>query len=482
MKLNDPRLLRGDCYIDGQWVAASRSFEVLNPATEEVLARVADADAALARQAVEAAASSFSAWRRATAKERSTVLRRWFDLITAAGEDLATLMTLEQGKPLTEARGEVKYGAAFIEWFAEEARRVYGATIPAPGADRRIVVLKEPVGVVGAVTPWNFPIAMITRKAGAALAVGCTFVVKPAEDTPLCALALAELAERAGVPPGVFNVVPTSDPAPVGEVLTTHPQVRKFTFTGSTVVGRQLLAQCATTVKKVSMELGGNAPFIVFDDADLDAAVQGAIASKYRNAGQTCVCANRMLVQASVHDAFVEKLTAAVKALRVGSGVEPGVDIGPLIHRQAVNDVEAIVSDALNSGAEATTGGGRSALGGNFFDPTVLTGVSSSMRVFNEEIFGPVAPIFSFDDEADAVAMANDTPYGLAAYFYARDVGRIWRVMEGLEYGMVAANEGLLSTEVAPFGGVKQSGLGREGSRYGVDDYLEVKYALFGGL
>ena len=482
MQLNDETLLRSNCFVNGRWVATERTFPVANPATGETIAEVADADAQLARAAVEGAAQAFSSWRKTTAKQRATVLRSWFDLILGSMEDLARLMTLEQGKPLAESRGEVKYGASFLEWFAEEARRVYGDTIPHHADGRRIVVLKEPVGVVGAVTPWNFPIAMITRKAGAALAAGCTFVLKPAEDTPLSALALAELATRAGVPPGVFNVVTTSNPAPVGTELTTNPLVRKFTFTGSTEVGRLLLAQCATTVKKVSMELGGNAPFIVFDDADLDAAVQGALASKYRNAGQTCVCANRMLVQASVYDAFVDKLSEEVRKFRVGDGLEDGVTIGPLIHQQAANDVDAIVSEAIAQGAEARVGGGRSSLGGNFFEPTVLTRVTASMRVFNEEIFGPVAPVFSFEDEEEAIAMANDTPYGLAAYFYARDVGRVWRVMEGLEYGMVSANEGMLSTEVAPFGGMKQSGLGREGSHYGIDDYLEIKYGLFGGL
>ncbi|MEM6730250.1 MAG: NAD-dependent succinate-semialdehyde dehydrogenase [Myxococcota bacterium] len=480
--LSDKRLLRTDCYIGGEWVSADSQFEVRNPATGEGLAEVADADAALARRAVESATGAWPGWRSMLAKERTATLRRWFDLVLENLEDLAQLMTLEQGKPLTESRGEVRYGAAFIEWFGEEAKRVYGDTIPNHGPGKRIVVMKEPVGVVAAVTPWNFPIAMITRKAGAALAAGCTFVVKPAEDTPLCALALAELADRAGLPGGVFNVVPTSRPAPVGEVLTTDPRVRKFSFTGSTAVGKRLLGQCATTVKKVSMELGGNAPFIVFEDADIDAAVQGAMASKYRNAGQTCVCANRILVQRSVHDAFVEKLAAEVSRLRVGNGLDEGVTIGPLIHRKAANEVESKVADALGAGAKAVVGGGGAASGPNFFEPTVLTGVNEDMRVFNEEIFGPVAPVLSFEDEAHALSMANATPFGLAAYFYSRDVGRVWRVMEGLEYGMVACNDGMLSTEVAPFGGMKESGLGREGSYYGIDDYVEVKYGLFGGL
>ncbi len=480
MTVND--ILRTDGFVDGRWVAADRRFPVVNPATGDVLAEVADADEDLAARAVQAAANAFPAWKAMTGKARSAVLRRWNDLILDATDDLARLMTLEQGKPLAESAGEVKYGASFIEWFAEEAKRVYGDVVPPHADGRRIVVLKEPVGVVGAVTPWNFPIAMITRKAGAALAAGCTFVVKPAEDTPLCGLALAELAQRAGLPPGVFNVVPTSTPAPVGKVLTTHPLVRKFTFTGSTAVGKTLLAQCASTVKKVSMELGGNAPFIVFDDADLDAAVQGAIASKYRNAGQTCVCANRMLVQSSVYESFVDRLAAEVERFKVGNGLDDGVTIGPLIHRKAADDVEALVKDAVASGARARVGGGRSDLGPTYFEPTVLTDVAPTMRVFSTEIFGPVAPVFAFDDEQEAIAMANNTPYGLAAYFYARDVGRVWRVMEGLEFGMVAVNDGLLSTEVAPFGGMKESGLGREGSRHGIEDYIEIKYGLFGGL
>ncbi|MEO1480976.1 MAG: NAD-dependent succinate-semialdehyde dehydrogenase [Myxococcota bacterium] len=480
--LTDGRLLRTEAYINGAWTTADSRFSVRNPATGDVLAEVVDAGAELAERAVGAAESAFPVWKRALAKERSARLRTWHDLILEHTEDLARLMTLEQGKPLAEARGEVRYGAAFIEWFAEEAKRIYGMTVPTHGAGKRIVVMKEPVGVVAAVTPWNFPIAMITRKAGAALAAGCTFVVKPAEDSPLCALALAELAGRAGIPPGVFNVVPTATPGPVGQVLTEDPRVRKFSFTGSTAVGKRLLAQCAATVKKVSMELGGNAPFIVFEDADLDAAVQGAMASKYRNAGQTCVCANRMLVQSSVYDAFVDRLAAEVAKLRVGNGLEEGVTIGPLIHRKAAAQVEDKVSQALGLGAVARVGGGASDAGPNFFEPTVLTGVTPEMRVFNEEIFGPVAPVVPFEDETQALALANSTPFGLAAYFYSRDVGRVWRVMEGLEYGMVASNDGMLSTEVAPFGGMKESGLGREGSAYGIDDYVEVKYGLFGGI
>ena len=482
MKLKDPQLLRTDCYIDGGWVGADRRFPVVNPATGERLTDVADADAPLTRRAIEAASAAFAAWKNKTAKERAVVLRRWHDLLLDATDDLARLMTLEQGKPLAEAAGEVKYSASFIEWFLEEGKRIYGDTIPPNAPGRRIVVLKEPVGVVAAVVPWNFPIAMIARKAAAALAAGCTFVVKPAEDTPLSALAFAELAHRAGIPAGVLNVVPTSTPAPVGQELTTNPLVRKFTFTGSTAVGKVLLGQCASTVKKVSMELGGNAPFIVFDDADIDAAVQGALASKYRNAGQTCVCANRLLVQTSVHDEFVEKLTAEVSKLRVGSGLDRDVTIGPLIHERAATKVRELVDDAIDRGAKAPIGGALAGAGPNFFEPTVLTGVDSSMKIFSSEIFGPVAPVVKFDDEAEGIAMANDTPFGLAAYFYARDIGRVWRVMEGLEYGMVSANEGMLSTEVAPFGGVKESGLGREGSKYGIDDYIEIKYGLFGGL
>ena len=484
MQLSDPDLFRTQCYVNGRFVDAPEGaqFIVLNPADGSEVAMVADADAALTEQAIEAAALAFPDWRRQTAKARAAILRRWFELVTAATDDLATLMTTEQGKPLAEAKGEVGYGAGFIEWFAEEGKRVYGDVIPPHAEGKRILVTKEPVGVVGAITPWNFPIAMITRKAAAALAAGCTFVVKPAEDTPLCALALAELAQRAGIPPGVFNVVTGSRSAVIGGELTANPKVRKITFTGSTATGRRLLEQSAGTVKRTSMELGGNAPFIVFDDADLDAAVAGAVASKYRNAGQTCVCANRILVQERIHDAFVERLAEKGAAFHLGNGLDPDVTMGPLIHARAAEEVEAKVTQAIEGGAEAVIGGGRSNLGECFFEPTVLTGVDRTMRVFSEEIFGPVAPVFRFSDEDEAVAMANDTIYGLAAYLYARDVGRIFRVLEGLEYGMVAVNDGMLSTEVAPFGGVKQSGMGREGSKYGIEDYLNVKYGLIGGL
>lgn len=484
MQLSDPDLFRTQCYVNGRFVDAPEGaqFIVLNPADGSEVAMVADADAAFTEQAIEAAALAFPDWRRQTAKARAAILRRWFELTIAAKADLATLMTTEQGKPLAEAKGEVGYGAAFIEWFAEEGKRVYGDVIPPHAEGKRILVTKEPVGVVGAITPWNFPIAMITRKAAAALAAGCTFVVKPAEDTPLCALALAELAHRAGIPPGVFNVVTGSRSAVIGGEFTSNPEVRKITFTGSTATGRKLLEQSAGTVKRTSMELGGNAPFIVFDDADLDAAVAGAVASKYRNAGQTCVCANRILVQEKIHDAFVERLADKARAFRLGSGLDPDVTMGPLIHARAAEGVAEKVTQAIEGGAEAVTGGGRSDLGECFFEPTVLTGVDRTMRVFSEEIFGPVAPVFRFSDEDEAVAMANDTIYGLAAYFYARDVGRIFRVLEGLEYGMVAVNDGMLSTEVAPFGGVKQSGMGREGSKYGIEDYLNVKYGLIGGL
>ena len=410
------------------------------------------------------------------------MLRRWYELILANQEDLARLMTLEQGKPLAEARGEVAYGAAFIEWFAEEGKRVYGDVIPAPTADKRLVVIKQAVGVTAAITPWNFPIAMITRKVGPALAAGCTSVVKPAEATPLSALALAELGERAGIPKGVLNIVTTARPAAVGEELTSNPTVRKLSFTGSTPVGKRLMAQCADTVKKVSLELGGNAPFIVFNDADIDAAVRGAMVSKYRNAGQTCVCANRLIIQDGIYDLFAEKLAQAVQALQVGDGLEPDVQIGPLINAAALAKVETLVADALAKGARAVTGGTRHARGGNFFAPTVLTNVTPAMAFAQEEIFGPVAPLFRFSSDEEAVALANNTRYGLAAYFYSRDIGRVWRVAERLEYGMVGINEGMISNEVAPFGGVKESGVGREGSRYGIDEYLQIKYLCFGGM
>lgn len=482
LSLNDQSLLRTQAYVNGAWRDAfsGRTFAVTNPATGEELARVADVGAEETRQAINAADAALPAWRAKTAKERAAILRRWFELIMAAQEDLAVLMTLEQGKPLAEARGEVAYGASFIEWFAEEGKRVYGDVIPSFAGNKRIVVLKEPIGVVAAITPWNFPNAMITRKVGPALAAGCTIVVKPAEDTPLSALALAELAERAGVPAGVFNIVTGSDPVAIGGELTASPIVRKLSFTGSTEVGKILMRQSADTVKKVSLELGGNAPFIVFDDADLDEAVKGALASKYRNSGQTCVCANRLLVQAGVYDAFAAKLAEAVKQIRVGNGMEAGVTQGPMINVQAVEKVEELMGDALAKGATVALGGKRHGMGGTFFEPTILTGVTTEMRVAREEIFGPVAPLFKFETEADAIRMANDTEFGLAAYFYSRDIGRVWRVAEQLEYGMVGINEGILSTEVAPFGGIKQSGIGREGSKYGVEDFLEIKYLCVG--
>ncbi|QCO04962.1 NADP-dependent succinate-semialdehyde dehydrogenase I (plasmid) [Azospirillum argentinense] len=482
MSLNDQSLLRTQAYVNGAWRDAfsGKTFAVTNPATGEELAQVADVGAEETRQAINAADAALPAWRAKTAKERAAILRRWFELIMAAQEDLAVLMTLEQGKPLAEARGEVAYGASFIEWFAEEGKRVYGDVIPSFAGNKRIVVLKEPIGVVAAITPWNFPNAMITRKVGPALAAGCTIVVKPAEDTPLSALALAELAERAGVPAGVFNIVTGSDPVAIGGELTASPIVRKLSFTGSTEVGKILMRQSADTVKKVSLELGGNAPFIVFDDADLDEAVKGALASKYRNSGQTCVCANRLLVQAGVYDAFAAKLAEAVKQIRVGNGMEAGVTQGPMINGQAVEKVEELMGDALAKGAKVALGGKRHAMGGTFFEPTILTGVTTGMRVAREEIFGPVAPLFKFETEADAIRMANDTEFGLAAYFYSRDIGRVWRVAEQLEYGMVGINEGILSTEVAPFGGIKQSGIGREGSKYGVEDFLEIKYLCVG--
>ena len=484
LTLADPALLRTEAYIDGAWRRArsGQTFEVTNPAGRAVVARIADCGVEDATTAVEAAARAMPAWAARPAKERAQVLRRWCELIMAAQEDLARLMTAEQGKPLAEARGEVAYGASFIEWFAEEAKRVYGDVIPATQAGKRILTFKQPIGVVGAITPWNFPIAMITRKCAPALAAGCAFVIKPADETPLSALALAELAHRAGLPAGVFNVLPSTHAAEVGKVLTQHDAVRKFSFTGSTEIGKLLMVQCAGTVKKVSMELGGNAPFIVFDDADLDAAADGAMASKYRNMGQTCVCANRFLVQDGVYEAFQAKLTERVRAMRVGDGAEEGITQGPLINLAAVEKVEELLAGAIEGGANTALGGHRHALGGTWFEPTILTDVTPDMQISREEIFGPVATLTRFRYEAEAVAMANDTLYGLAAYFYSRDLGRVVRVAEALEYGMVAVNDGILSTEVAPFGGVKQSGLGREGSKYGIEDYLEIKYVLLGGL
>ncbi len=475
-------LLIDKAYIAGEWRDAANRFAVTNPATGEVLAEVPDLTAADARDAVAAAEAAWPAWRRQTAKQRATLLRAWFDAIMANQEALARLMTLEQGKPLAESRGEVAYGASFVEFYAEEAKRMAGETLPSHGVDKRILVFREPIGVVAAITPWNFPLAMITRKCAPALAAGCPVVIKPAEATPLTALALAKLAEEAGFPAGVLNVITASRPAEIGEVLTTDPRVRKVSFTGSTPVGKRLLAQCATTVKKASMELGGNAPFIVFDDADLDAAVEGAVASKYRNSGQTCVCTNRLLVQSGVYDAFVEKLAARVARLRVGNGLDDGVVQGPLINQAAVDKVQSHIADALAKGGRLVCGGEPHALGGTFFQPTVIADVTDEMRVAREETFGPLAPVFRFDSDEQAIAMANATEFGLAAYFYARDYRRIWHVMEGLEYGMVAVNEGILSTELAPFGGVKESGLGREGSHHGLDEFTELKYVCVGGL
>jgi succinate-semialdehyde dehydrogenase/glutarate-semialdehyde dehydrogenase len=475
--LADARLFRQQAYVDGQWCDAdsAKVIPVTNPATGETIGTVPAMGAAETRRAIAAADAAMPAWRARTAKERAKVLRSWNDLMLENQEDLARLMTAEQGKPLAESRGEIAYAASFIEWFAEEGKRVYGDTIPAHLPDKRIVVIKQPIGVCAAITPWNFPAAMITRKAGPALAAGCAMVLKPASATPFSALALAELAERAGLPKGLFSVV-TGSASAIGGEMTANPRVRKLSFTGSTEIGKVLLRQCADTVKKTSMELGGNAPFIVFDDADLDAAAEGAIASKYRNAGQTCVCANRLLVQGGVYDAFAAKLAQRVAALKVGNGAEPGVLIGPLIDAAAVAKVEEHVSDALAKGARVVLGGRRHALGGLFYEPTILCDVDTTMKVTREETFGPVAPLFRFENEADAIRMANDTEFGLASYFYARDIARIWRVSEGLEYGMVGINTGLISNEVAPFGGVKESGLGREGSKYGIEDYLEIKY------
>jgi len=483
LELKDPSLFRQANFIDGKWVEADggKTFDVVNPATGDVLGKVPAMGAAETRRAIEAANRAQPAWRALLAKERAAILRKLNDLMLANADDLALIMTAEQGKPLAEAKGEIAYAASFIEWFAEEGKRVYGDTIPQNATGRRILALKEPIGVFAAVTPWNFPSAMITRKAGPGWAAGCTGVVRPASQTPFSALAIAVLAERAGMPAGVCNVI-TGPAGETGKELTTNPLVRKFSFTGSTEVGRLLLAQCASTIKKTSMELGGNAPFIVFDDADLDAAVQGAMASKYRNTGQTCVCANRILVQDGVYDAFAAKLKAAVEALKVGNGVEPGVTQGPLINKAAVEKVEEHIADATGKGAKVLTGGHRHAKGGNFFEPTILVDVPKDALAFREETFGPLAPLFRFKTEEEAIALANDSEFGLAAYFYARDVGRIFRVAEALESGIIGINEGIISTEVAPFGGVKQSGLGREGSKYGIEDYLEIKYLALGGI
>ncbi len=473
-------LIKTENYIDGKWVASPARFDVTNPADGSIVAKVANGGVAETKMAIAAAARAFPSWAALTAKARSVVLRRWFDLIMQNQEELARLMTAEQGKPLAESRGEVAYGASFIEWFAEEGKRAYGQTIPTTAGNKRFVTVKQPIGVCAAITPWNFPIAMITRKAGPALAAGCTIVIKPAAETPLCALALAALAEQAGVPAGVLNVVAGKSASDIGGEMCSNPIVKKLSFTGSTNIGRILYRQCAGTIKKLSLELGGNAPFIVFDDADIDAAVAGAIISKYRNAGQTCVCANRIFVQASIYEAFAEKFTAAVEAMKIGAGTEDGVVIGPLINQAAIDKVSAMVHDSVSQGAEILTGGEHHDLGGLFYRPTVLTGVTMSMPVASDEVFGPVAPLIKFDTEEEAIRMANDTPYGLAAYFYARDMSRVWRVAEKLDYGMVAINEPILSTEVAPFGGVKESGLGREGGTEGMLDYLETKYLCIG--
>jgi succinate-semialdehyde dehydrogenase/glutarate-semialdehyde dehydrogenase len=483
LALKDPSLFRQANCIDGKWIEADsgRVLEVKNPATGELVGTVPALGAAETRRAIEAANRALPGWSGMLAKERAAILRRLFDLMLENTDDLATIMTAEQGKPLAESKGEIAYAASFIEWFAEEAKRVYGDMIPPNAKGRRILVAKQPIGVFAAITPWNFPAAMITRKAGPGWAAGCTGVIRPASQTPFSALALAVLAERAGMPPGVCNII-TGPSGETGGEITANPIVRKLSFTGSTEVGAKLLAQCAPTIKKTSMELGGNAPFIVFDDADLDAAVVGAIASKYRNTGQTCVCANRLLVQDGVYDAFAAKLKTAVEALKVGNGMEPGVTQGPLINADAVAKVEEHIADALKRGASVVTGGKRSGLGGNFFEPTVLANVPAEAMIFREETFGPVAPLFRFKTEEEAIRLANDTEFGLASYFYARDVGRIFRVAEALEYGIVGINEGIISTEVAPFGGVKSSGLGREGSKYGIEDYLEVKYMAVGGI
>ncbi len=482
-QLTDSALFRQQCYINGQWrdAISGETIEVTNPANNEVLGTTPKMGAEETREAIEAAGVAFASWKKTTAKERSELLRRWCDLMLEHKEDLALIMTLEQGKPLAESRGEIVYAASFIEWFAEEGKRVYGDVIPSTAPDKRIVVLKQPVGVVAAITPWNFPAAMITRKAAPALAAGCTFVAKPAELTPYSAFALAELAERAGIPAGVFSVI-TGDAPEIGAEMTANPMVRKLTFTGSTAVGKLLMRQCAGTVKKVSMELGGNAPFLVFDDADIDAAVEGAMMSKFRNTGQTCVCANRILVQEGVYDEFAKKMAKAMESLNVGSGLDESSNQGPLINQAALLKIEEHVADARAKGASVTLGGARHALGGTYYQPTLLTDVTSHMKVSGEETFGPLAPLFAFKTEEEGVALANDTPFGLASYFYARDLSRVWRVSEALETGIVAVNTGIFSTEVAPFGGVKESGVGREGSKYGIDEYLEIKYVCVGGL
>ncbi len=483
MILSDPSLLKTQAFIDGQWTDADSGdlFSVKNPATGETVARVACCGGAETRRAIAAAEKAQRSWKKQPAKARAAFLRRWYELMLENQEDLALLLTAEQGKPLAEARGEIAYGANYIEWFAEESKRIYGDTIPEPANDKRIVCIKQPVGVVACITPWNFPNAMLTRKIAPALAAGCTVVCKPANETPLSAFAIAELAVRAGIPAGVINIVAgvTKD---IGAELTGNPSVRKLTFTGSTPVGKFLMAECAKTVKRTSMELGGNAPFIVFDDADIDAAVDGAMISKFRNAGQTCVCSNRLLVQSGVYDEFVEKLRLRVAALNLGEGTDAQTDIGPLITETAAADVVSLIQDAASKGAKIVSGGKLAAAGKHYVEPTILTNVSDDMKVFREEIFGPVAPVFKFETEEEAIQRANDTEFGLASYFYARDIGRIWRVSEALEYGIVGINEGIISNEMAPFGGIKESGQGREGSKYGLDDYLEIKYLCMGGL
>ena len=483
LDLKDPKLFREACYINGEWQGAgsNETIVVTNPASGEVLGTVPKMGVDETRAAIEAANDAYPAWRAKTAKERATILRKWFDLMMENQEDLAKMMTAEQGKPMKESMGEIVYAASFIEWFAEEGKRIYGDTIPQHAPGKRIVVTKEPIGVCAAITPWNFPAAMITRKAGPALAAGCTMVVKPATATPYSALALAELGERAGIPAGVFSVVTGSSGA-IGGEMTSNPIVRKLTFTGSTEIGKLLMEQCAGTIKKTSMELGGNAPFIVFNDADIDEAVEGAMASKFRNTGQTCVCANRLLVQDGVYDEFSKKLAAEVEEMRIGDGLKGETEQGPLIDMAAVEKVEEHIEDAVAKGAKVISGGSRHDLGGTFFQPTVLAEVNTDMKVTKEETFGPVAPLYRFETEDQALQMANDTEFGLAAYFYSRDIGRIWRVMEGLEYGIVGVNEGIISTEVAPFGGMKESCTGREGSKYGIEDYLEIKYGLIGGI
>ena len=482
LQLQDNSLLKQDAYVAGCWQSTEKRFSVHNPADGTCIAEVADLDVAAVAEAIDHAHAARPAWAALTGKERSAILRKWHDLMLENADDLAKILTAEMGKPFAEARGEILYGASFIEWFAEEAKRVYGDVIPGHQRDKRIVVLRQPVGVVGSITPWNFPNAMIARKVAPALAVGCTFVARPAELTPLSALAMAELADRAGIPAGVFNVIPSSDADAIGKELCRNPKVAKMTFTGSTRVGKILMRQCADSIKKVSLELGGNAPFIVFDDADIDAAVEGAMIAKYRNAGQTCVCTNRFYVQSGIHDQFVAKLIKATQALKVGNGMEEGVQIGPLINSAGLAKVERHLANAVSHGAEIVTGGLRHSLGGTYYTPTVITGMGSEMLISREETFGPLSPIYRFETEEEAVALANDSEYGLAGYFYSRDIGRIWRVAEALETGMVGINAGLISTEVAPFGGVKQSGLGREGSKYGIDDFLEMKYLCFGEI